>query len=343
MYVAADFSTGSLAVRDAGVVMTHGLLRKGAAGAITVGRGGTLDVDGLAGVSAMSIAGTLVFSPDDATVFAGSIGGTGRLVKRGSGTLTLQGENYVSGTTSVLDGRVRLENSSALMVSPVEVSGAGVLDVAADGVSLWSLAVSQGGLAALPSSAALTCSTGALFVDETQGGGRVDVGTGRIVVAAGGISVTDLVSDISAGRNGGSWDGVVGVMSTAVSAAILSGRARAIGWTEGGDGSLTFAFAAPGDSNLDWTLDILDAGNFLTGAKFDTGLPATWAEGDFNYDNSVDILDAADFFATNLYDAGPYNAPAGGISAVPEPSMLGLMGAGAGVAGSMLMRRRRAV
>ena len=105
---------------------------------------------------------------------------------------------------------------------------------------------------------------------------------------------------------------------------------------------MTFAYATPGDSNLDWTVDILDAGNFLTFGKFDTGLPATWIEGDFNYDKVVDILDAADFFATSLYDAGSYNSASGAIAPVPEPSMLGLAGIGAGVAGLMAMRRKRA-
>jgi len=87
-------------------------------------------------------------------------------------------------------------------------------------------------------------------------------------------------------------------------------------------------------------VDILDAGNFLTGGKFDTGLPATWIEGDFNYDKVVDILDAADFFATSLYDAGSYNSRAGNVAAVPEPSTLGLVGVG--IAGLMAARRKRA-
>jgi hypothetical protein len=117
---------------------------------------------------------------------------------------------------------------------------------------------------------------------------------------------------------------------------------RSVGWLDNGNGSMTFAYAAPGDSNLDWTVDILDAGNFLSFGKFDTGLPATWIEGDYNYDNSVDILDAADFFATGLYDAGSYNSASGNIAAVPEPSTLGLIGIGVGTAGLMAMRRKRA-
>jgi hypothetical protein len=56
----------------------------------------------------------------------------------------------------------------------------------------------------------------------------------------------------------------------------------------------------------------------------------------------VDILDALDFFNTGLYDAGNYNAASGSIAVVPEPSVLGLVGIGAGVAGLMAMSRKRA-
>ena len=123
---------------------------------------------------------------------------------------------------------------------------------------------------------------------------------------------------------------------------VASGVPRAVGWLDNGDGSVSAAFAATGDTNLDWVIDILDVGNFLAMGKFDTGLPATWAEGDFGYDGVVDILDVADFFSTGLYDAGGYNAPAGTIAAVPEPSVMGLVGVGAGVAGLMAIRRKRA-
>jgi hypothetical protein len=91
-----------------------------------------------------------------------------------------------------------------------------------------------------------------------------------------------------------------------------------------GDGSVTFAFAAPGDSNLDWKVDMLDVANLLGGGKFDGGPPASWIEGDFNEDGMVDILDASDFLATGLFDAGIYNPAAAigsdPVTAVPEPA-----------------------
>jgi hypothetical protein len=122
----------------------------------------------------------------------------------------------------------------------------------------------------------------------------------------------------------------------------MSGGTRTVGWLDNGNGSVTFAYAATGDTNLDRTIDIVDIANFLSSGKFNSGLTATWAEGDFNYDGFADITDIADFMSSGLFNAGPYNTPAGNIAAVPEPSALGLIGVAAGVVGLMAMRRKRA-
>ncbi|MFM7243210.1 MAG: PEP-CTERM sorting domain-containing protein, partial [Planctomycetaceae bacterium] len=145
------------------------------------------------------------------------------------------------------------------------------------------------------------------------------------------------------GRGDGSWTGTSGITSSVAAAEVASSIPRAVGWVDNGDGSLTAAYAAPGDTNIDWSIDILDASNFLALGKFDTGLPATWIEGDFSYDGIVDILDAADFFATGLYDAGNYNTAPGmsGVAAVPEPASWTLLGA-AGLGLAVLRRRGRA-
>jgi hypothetical protein len=115
-----------------------------------------------------------------------------------------------------------------------------------------------------------------------------------------------------------------------------------VGWLDNGDGSLAVAYAAGGDTNLDWTVDILDAANFLSAGKFDTGNPATWTQGDFTYDGVVDILDAADFLSTGLFDAGTYNAPVSSISAVPEPTSTGVVVGMAGLLLGWRLRRRTA-
>ena len=115
-----------------------------------------------------------------------------------------------------------------------------------------------------------------------------------------------------------------------------------MGWLDNGDGSLTVAYAAPGDTNIDWSVDILDTANFLALGKFDTGSAATWLEGDFNYDGIVDILDASAFISTGLFDTGTYNAApgsAGAVAAVPEPAGMGVVAAG--LAAAWVLRRRR--
>ena len=166
----------------------------------------------------------------------------------------------------------------------------------------------------------------------------MDVGTGMITVASG-LSVPDLAAALQSGRGTGSWDGTSGITSSAVAA---SEGSRTIGWLENDNGSVMFGYAATGDTNLDWVVDILDVANFIGSGKFNSGLTTTWAEGDFNYDGYADILDMADFVSTGLFDTGNYNTPAGSIAAVPEPSTLGLAGVAVGVAGLMAMRRKRA-
>jgi len=236
------------------------------------------------------------------------------LNKSGAGALVLNGPNALTGPTTIQQGTVQLADSSALGGSTISPLAGGVLSLAPY------LQATVGGL-------------------NPNSGGLVDVGTGMVTVA-NGLSSNSLVTALQSGRAGGSWTGSSGITSSAAASATASSALRSVGWLDNGNGSVTFAYAAPGDSNLDWTVDILDASNFLSFGKFDTGLPATWTEGDYNYDNSVDILDAADFFATSLYDAGSYNSPAGSVAAVPEPSTLGLVGVG--VVGLMAMRRKRA-
>jgi hypothetical protein len=119
-----------------------------------------------------------------------------------------------------------------------------------------------------------------------------------------------MVAAILSGLGDGSWNGTSGITSSTAAANTAAGAPRAIGWLDNGGGSVTFAFAAPGDTNLDGLVDILDAANFLSGGKFDSGTPASWNQGDFTYDGFVDILDAASFLSTGLFDAGPYNTPA---------------------------------
>ena len=229
-----------------------------------------------------------------------TLSGSLPLVKTGGGTLVITAANTLTGSTTVQQGTLQLANAAALASSKV-------IPVAGGTVSLAPyLQTTVGGLA-------------------PNAGGLVDLGNGLVTVASG-LSPTELVTAIVEGRAGGSWTGTSGITSSVAASDLAASIPRAVGWLDNGDGSVTAAFAAPGDTNIDWVVDVLDASNFLSFGKYDTGLPATWLEGDFNYDGVVDVLDASDFFGTGLYDTGNYNTPVGasGIAAVPEPSAVSL-------------------
>jgi autotransporter-associated beta strand protein len=236
--------------------------------------------------------------------------GTAPLTKTGAGTLVVDQANTLTGSTAVQGGRLQLANGAALASSRLVPLVGGTVTLSP------ALQTTVGGLA--PSA-----------------GGLVDVGNGMATVATG-LSAVDMVNAIVTGLGDGSWNGTSGITS---SVAAASGGDRTVGWLDNGDGSVTFAFAAAGDTNLDWQVDILDAANFLSGGKFDSGSPASWNEGDFTYDGVVDILDAASFLSTGLFDAGPYNAAPGTVAAVPEP--MGVLAWAAVAAGTWLFSRRR--
>jgi hypothetical protein len=210
----------------------------------------------------------------------------------------LDAANGFTGSTDVEGGVLEVTRASALAKSSVTVAAGARLAVAG---GVWAT------------------------VAELDLRGHADVGSGGLTVTAG-LTDAAIVSMLATGRGDGSWAGVSALApalgSTDVAAAVANGLPRAVGWIRAGDDAVTFAYAAPGDTNLDGVVDVLDAANFLVGGRFNTGQAAIWSEGDFDYDGLVDVLDAANFLATTLFDAGVYvPLAAGSVTAVPEPAL----------------------
>jgi len=229
--------------------------------------------------------------------FAGLIAnptGTISVVKTGIGTQVFAAATTFSGSTSVAQGVLQIGHANALSASMVTVAAGATL------------AVGPQVQATVPG-----------LINN----GQVDVGLGRLTVASGQ-TASGLVNQIMNGIVNG---GTTGITSSHASA---SGGAFTVGWLDNGDGSMTFGYAAPGDTNLDWSIDILDVADFIGSGKFNSSLSASWAEGEFNYDGVVDMLDIADFMSSGLFNAGPYNAPAANIAAVPEPGTTAMAVAG---------------
>jgi autotransporter-associated beta strand protein len=302
-----NWNGGTIATYDAATDLTMSGT-SGAGGALIVTLGGsdpkTFDIE--AGRTA-----TL----GDYVTLTGSAGFT----KAGAGTLVVGSQTGATATyagpTTVVGGTLVLATGSAVGSSPIAVAAGATARIA--GYTSTTLA----GL-------------------DLSANGLMDVTTGLLTISSG-MTAPQLVAELLEGRGDGSWNGTSGITSSVAAAEVALNIPRAVGWLDNGDGSMTVAYAAPGDTNIDWVVDIIDVANFLTPGKFNTGAPATWLEGDFNYDGIVDILDASGFLSTGLYDVGSYNTPpaVGGIAAVPEPSAWALVGAG--IVAAVAARRRR--
>ena len=211
----------------------------------------------------------------DATTRTGPL----RLVKRGGGRLILDRANAFSGGAVVEEGELVVRHAGGLGGGSVDVrSGARLtIDVGYGRVALPSLVLAVGG--------------------------RIDVGTGGIVIAAGSTTVAAVRQHLVAGRGAGNWS----TTTTGIgSAAAGQGTNRAVGMLVQENGSIVAAFAAPGDLDLDGFVDIADLAAMLGAGLYDTGFAAGWWEGDVNYDGVVDSLDLGELLATGLYDQGSY-------------------------------------
>lgn len=205
--------------------------------------------------------------------------GAMRLVKRGGGRLVVDRVNSFTGGTVVEAGELVIRDPKGL--------GAGGIDVR-DGARLtidcgWSR-VSLSSLVVAPA-------------------GRIDVGTGGFVVAAGGASAADLRRRLAAAGSQGDWAGsTTGIGSAAAGPASL----RAVGMVVRDDGSILVSYAAPGDLNLDGVVDIIDVAAMFAAGMYDTGRQADWSQGDVNYDGVFDLLDLGAMLSADLYDRGSY-------------------------------------
>ena len=235
-------------------------------------------------------------------VFPGMVG----LTKRGEGTLVLDRANGHTGTTTVSAGTLLVAAAEALADSQIVIEAGG------------RLAVADGLAATLPA------------VDLA--GGQLELGSGRVTVAAG-LTAEDVRQAIVAGRGDGSWTGA-GIVSAAAEA---SAGSRTVGFAVAEDGSVTIAFAAPGDSNLDGQVDIFDLLAVESDGAYGAAEGGTWASGDANHDGAVNVFDLLAIDSAGSYGQGAY-LPTLAATAVPEPAVVALA---AGLAAAAMFRRRR--
>ena len=207
----------------------------------------------------------------------GSLTGSQELRKTGTGTLLLDTANSFTGATTITGGAIIVSNAGALASSSVTVSAGGRLEI----------------------SGTTNAALGGLNVD----GGLVDLGTGSVTVASGGVSEADLRTWIKDGRNGGAWNGTDGITSDEVAAAAGT---RAIGYKVNGDGSILAGYSAPGDSDMNGSVALADLGAMLAAGRFNTGGGANWQAGDFDYDGEFKLGDLGAMLSAGVFNQGSY-------------------------------------
>jgi hypothetical protein len=286
-----------------------------------------------------------VITPSSTAVFFGAVSGSSNFTGSGlkvfeggapsslSAIASQTGDTLVDASTSVTAGNVR-ENA-------LEVDG--TLTITPDGT------------------AAGTSGVNSLTVSAT---GRFDLTNNKLIVASGdvgtfnGSTYTGITGLIAQGRNGSAlplWDGR-GIVTTqsqattgnyttlAISTATQAARA-VFGGLSVAPSDVLVMYTYGGDATLDGKINIDDY------VKIDSGIASHltgWANGDFNYDGVVNIDDYTTVIDANIGNQNGVFFTAGGVvdgggvsgvSAVPEPASLTILGLGA--MGLMGSRRRR--
>ena len=276
------------------------------------------------------------------------------LTKTGAGELVLDTDNPYFGPTTVAGGRLRVATPRALVNSPIRVEAgttlavspgfvstgvllaggelaAGRIEISGDGIRRLEIAagslagapnltVGPGGRLTMAATSRVTLDVTGLAVAEDWGGGLVDLGAGEVRIAAGGITAADLVADIRAGRAGGSWTGTTGITSAAARAS--SGGARTVGYVVAADGAARVSFAAPGDVDLNGSVNVFDLVAINGSGSFGTGHTAVWSDGDFTYDGVTDVFDLVAIGGSGAYGGSEYfpsSVGSAAVATVPEP------------------------
>ena len=207
--------------------------------------GGTLVVNSFGLVGSVTNNATLEFSQDSNGTFAGTISGTGQLVKSGTGRIGLTGTNVYTGGTTINAGTLTVTTSSL----PGAVVNNATLQFNQDGRGTFKGVISGTG-AVLKTGLGAAGLTG---VNTYTGGTTVDAGTLVVTTASLPGNVTNNAilqfNQSSRGTYFGVISGTGAVVKTGTGSVGLTGANTYLGSTTISDGILLVTTSSlPGDS-----------------------------------------------------------------------------------------------
>jgi T5SS/PEP-CTERM-associated repeat protein len=339
----------------------------------------TIVVDNIHGNGAHTIGASLLLADDlaivqqssGALVLNGALNNAGgnTITKSGAGTLIIAGaQSHGPGAVLTISAGIANVNTNAGSNTARNTTvNANSSTNFGSTQHLAALNVGPGATATITSDGPKNVVTNALSIaGGSMPTGKLDVTNNAVIVdypAAGPSPETTIRAQIISGRGlsgfGATWTGLGIASSTAAAANATEPESRSIGYAENAslplgsyttfrgqavdDTSVIMAFTRTGDANLDGIVNDDDV--TIVGATYAPGVPQPhWALGDFDYNGFVDDDDVTllgvfyDPSATPLIAPGP--STAGGVTAVPEPTtitLLGMLIAGCAIAA---LRRR---
>ncbi|WP_186238331.1 autotransporter domain-containing protein, partial [Burkholderia gladioli] len=252
------------------VVGSNGAL---GSGALTVSGPATLDTSAAVTLNnAVNLGNTATIGGSQDLTLAGTVSGTGGLVKDGNAALTLSGSNTYSGGTTLNGGSLALGNAQALGTGALTVNGGSLL-LGSTTLTLGSLDGAAGGTIDTGSGGLNVAGGGTYGGALTGAGSLTKSGTGTLTLTgdnsyAGGTTIAGGTLQVG---NGGTSGTLAGNVANAGSLVFNRSDDTSFGGTVSGTGSLTQA----GSGQLT-----------LTGASTLSG-PTTVAAGTLNVAGSL--------------------------------------------------------